>query len=137
MSLALPRVLCVDDEPNILKAMTRTLHGRFEAVTALGAHAALQALEHDGPFDAVVTDMRMPGFDGIQLLTEVAQRWPRTARLLLTGMGDTPAGVAATRAGVIFKTLAKPCPADELRDALSVAVAFAALPNSAATPPVH
>jgi DNA-binding NtrC family response regulator len=129
MSEALPRVLCVDDEPNILRALTRSLHGRFELVTAVGPHAGLEALEREGPFTVVLSDMRMPGMDGVEFLTKVSQRWPQTVRMLLTGMGDTDAADRATREGVIYRTLAKPCPVDDLRDALSVAVAFARMPG--------
>lgn len=128
MSESLPRVLSVDDEPNILRALSRGLHGRFEVTTALGPHAALEVLEADPGFDIVLSDMRMPGMDGVEFLGRVAARWPQTVRLLLTGMGDTEEADRAVRAGVIFRVLGKPCPVDELREALTVAAAYAALP---------
>ena len=114
----LPRVLCVDDEPNILRALTRSLHGRFEVETAVGGHAGLEALA-GASYDIVVSDMRMPGMDGLQFLAEVARRWPGSVRVLLTGMGDTAEADAALQAGVLHRVLAKPCPVDELRSALA------------------
>lgn len=118
----LPRVLCVDDEPNILRALSRSLHGRFEVETAVGGHAGLEALEAE-PYAIVVSDMRMPGMDGLQFLATVAERWPGTVRVLLTGMGDTVEAQAAKQAGVLHRVLAKPCPVDELRAALAALVA--------------
>lgn len=118
----LPRVLCVDDEPNILRALSRSLHGRFEVDTAVGGHAGLEALASGG-YALVVSDMRMPGMDGLQFLAEVARQWPGTVRVLLTGMGDTAEAQAAQQAGVLHRVLAKPCPVDELRAALAALVA--------------
>lgn len=117
----LPRVLCVDDEPNILRALTRSLHGRFEVDTAVGGHAGLEALAA-GRYALVVSDMRMPGMDGLQFLAEVARRWPGTVRVLLTGMGDTAEADAALAGGVLHRVLAKPCPVDELRAELGALV---------------
>jgi DNA-binding NtrC family response regulator len=128
MSESLPKVLCVDDEPNILRAVSRGLHGRFDVTTALGAHAALEVLESGAGFDIVLSDMRMPGMDGVTFLTRVALRWPQTVRLLLTGMGDTEEADRAVREGVIFRVLGKPCPVDDLREALTLAAAYGALP---------
>jgi DNA-binding NtrC family response regulator len=123
MESSLPRVLCVDDEPNILRALSRSLHGRFEVETALGPHAGLQMLASEPAFDVVLSDMRMPGMDGIEFLTRVSQRWPGTVRMLLSGLGDTEAAARARAEGVLHRSLAKPCPVDELREALVDALA--------------
>ncbi|MCP2936614.1 response regulator, partial [Salmonella enterica subsp. enterica serovar Typhimurium] len=64
----LPRVLCVDDEPNLLAAMERTLHSRFDVVTANGGTAGLDAIQLGEPFAVIVSDMRMPGMDGATFL---------------------------------------------------------------------
>jgi DNA-binding NtrC family response regulator len=118
----LPRVLCVDDEPNILRALTRSLHGHFDVDTAVGGEAGLDALAAGG-YRLVMSDMRMPGMDGLQFLAEVARRWPQTVRVLLTGMGDSADSEAALKSGVLHRVLAKPCPVDELRAALAALVA--------------
>ncbi|SDD88124.1 response regulator [Aquimonas voraii] len=115
MTERLPRVLAVDDEPNILRALNRSLYGAVELVTAVGPEEGLRTLESDPAFDIVLSDMRMPGMDGVAFLQCVAQRWPGTVRILLTGMGDTGSSDAARASGAIHRVLAKPCPADELK----------------------
>jgi response regulator RpfG family c-di-GMP phosphodiesterase len=109
-------VLCVDDEPNILAALKRTLRGAgFSALTADGGTEALKILEKL-PVDIVVSDMRMPGIDGAQLLEQVHARWPHVVRILLTGHADQGSTVSAINRGRIFRYLSKPW--DE-RDLLS------------------
>lgn len=115
MTEALPRVLAVDDEPNILRALNRSLYGDVELVTAVGPEEGLRTLESDAAFDVVLSDMRMPGMDGVAFLQRVAERWPATVRILLTGMGDTGSSDAARASGAIHRVLAKPCPAEELK----------------------
>jgi DNA-binding NtrC family response regulator len=119
---SLPRVLCVDDEPNILRALNRSLYGTVELVTAVGAEEGLRVLEADPAFDVVMSDLRMPQMDGIRFLQAVATRWPRTMRILLTGMGDTDSSDEARASGAIHRVLAKPCPADELKAVIAEAM---------------
>lgn len=119
MADTVPRVLAVDDEPNILRALGRSLYGCVELVTAVGPEEGLRILETQSGFDVVLSDMRMPGMDGIRFLQVVAERWPGTVRMLLTGMGDTGSSDAARASGAIHRVLAKPCPADDLKAAIS------------------
>lgn len=65
-----PRVLCVDDEQLVLDGLARTLRARFEVVTALGGEIALGILREQPPFAVIVSDMRMPGMDGVSFLSE-------------------------------------------------------------------
>jgi DNA-binding NtrC family response regulator len=65
------KVLCVDDEENVLRAFERNLRLHFEIETAVGPAAGLSALERSGPYAVVISDLRMPGMDGIQFLTAV------------------------------------------------------------------
>jgi len=112
----------VDDEPNLLSALTRILHERFDVVTAVGGEEGLHQLESFGPFAAVVSDMRMPGMDGAQFLARVRERAPDTMRLLLTGQADMAATVAAINHGGVHRFLSKPCRPDDLVAALDDAV---------------
>lgn len=79
-----PVVLCVDDEPGILNAVRRSLRDEpYEVITAASCEEALGWLE-DIPIDLVITDQRMPHMTGTELLHQVAKRFPKTARALLT-----------------------------------------------------
>ena len=116
------RVLCVDDEPNLLQALERQLRKQFEIHTAVGAEAALQKLAAEGPFAVVVSDLRMPGMNGTQLLSAVRERYPDTVRIMLTGQADLAAAIQAVNEGNIFQFLTKPCPAESLARTLAAAL---------------
>ncbi|MGQ0799965.1 MAG: response regulator [Pseudomarimonas sp.] len=101
-------VLAVDDEPNILAALRRLLRSSgFRILTAGNAEEALAQLA-DEPIDAVLSDMRMPGMNGVQLLELVSLGWPRTARLLLTGEADLGAMIDAINRGGPHCFITKP-----------------------------
>lgn len=118
----LKRILCVDDEPNILRAFERQFRKQFEIHTAPGPEIGLRDLAACGPFAVVVSDLRMPGMDGVQFLERVRQRSPDTVRVMLTGQADLNAAIAAVNQGNIFQFLTKPCPGDMLTRALEAAV---------------
>jgi HD-like signal output (HDOD) protein/CheY-like chemotaxis protein len=103
------RILFVDDEPNVLAGLRRGLrrqHASWEMEFAAGPEEALVHLEKN-PFDVVVSDMRMPGMDGGQLLAEVRRLYPQTARIILSGHADRASIVSAI--GPTQQYLAKPC----------------------------
>ena len=84
------RIVFVDDEVNILQAMQRAFRSMREEWTmefASSAAAALESLAR-APADVIVSDMRMPGMDGWQLLAEVKKLYPQTVRLVLSGHAD-------------------------------------------------
>jgi response regulator RpfG family c-di-GMP phosphodiesterase len=116
-----PRVLCVDDERNVLDALSRKLRRRFEVQVASGGAEGLETIGKRGPFSVVVSDMRMPGMDGAQFLSKVRQQAPNTVRILLTGHSDLNAAIAAVNEGQIFRFLFKPCPENVLEGALDAA----------------
>ena len=122
MSQALPRILCVDDEPNLLEALQRSLGEHYAVTTANGGAPGLEALQTEGPFDVVISDMRMPEMDGATFLTQVRERWPGTMRILLTGQADTQSAIAAINGGEIFRYLCKPCSQELLMETLQQAV---------------
>ena len=108
------RILFVDDEKNILDGVRRMLHAarnRWEMEFVTSGEAALLALK-ERAFDVVVTDLRMPGMDGAELLGHIREQFPGTARIVLSGYSE-PA-LAARAAPVAYRVLGKPCNAKEL-----------------------
>lgn len=125
------RVLIVDDEQRVLAGLRRQLHarsGEWELLFLEGGEAALDELAARAA-DVVVTDMRMPGMDGAQLLARVAAEHPRVARLVLSGQAEPERQLAAR--GCCHLYLVKPCPAEQLeasiRQSLEVRTALDAL----------
>lgn len=118
----LPRVLLVDDDPNLLEGLRRTLRGRCRVETAVGPRAAIAILEQDTDFAVVVSDLRMPDVDGVVLLNQIRDGAPDIVRVLLTGEANTSAAIRAVNEGEIFRFLTKPCSADVFRGVIAEAV---------------
>lgn len=116
------RILFVDDEPRVLEAFERQLHNRFELEVAVGAEQALRMIEGGSAFAVVLSDLRMPGMNGIQLLSGVRQIAPDTVRMILTGNADLTATIEAVNEGKIYQFLTKPCPTEMLARALDSAL---------------
>lgn len=109
------RILFVDDEPHLLEALQRMLrHTRQEWDTefVLDARQALERLAAC-PFDVVVSDMRMPGMDGAELLEQVRRRFPATVRIVLSGDCDREAVMRTVK--VAHQFLAKPCDSQDIK----------------------
>jgi CheY-like chemotaxis protein len=113
------RVLFVDDEPNILDSIRRQLRKTHDILTATGGVEALALLKDTGPVALVVSDMRMPGMNGAELLTRIHQEYPDTVRMILSGQADLESTISAINNGHIFRFLTKPCHEDALRAAVS------------------
>jgi CheY-like chemotaxis protein len=108
------KVLFVDDEPNVLDAIQRTLRKHVEMQTAPSGAEGLRLLREAGPFALVISDMRMPNMNGAQFLAKVREQEPDTVRMILSGQADLQATIAAVNDGHIYRFLNKPCPADQL-----------------------
>lgn len=108
------RVLFVDDEPNVLEAIKRSLYKRVAIRTATSGAEGLRVLSAEGPFALVISDMRMPSMNGAQFLAKVREQAPDTVRIILSGQSDFPSTVAAVNDGHIHRFLCKPCPPDKL-----------------------
>lgn len=103
-----PRLLLVDDEPNILNSLRRLLRTEgFTVRTAEGGEQALALLAEE-PADVIVSDMRMPGMSGAEFLKQARERWPESVRILLTGFADMSSTVSAVNEGGIYAYLNKP-----------------------------
>lgn len=112
------KVLFVDDEPAVLEGLRmrlRRLRGDWDMVFAEGPAAGMAALERS-EFDAVVSDMRMPGMDGVDFLKHVRRRQPPAVRVALSG--QTRADALIPVLSVAHQFLAKPAGADQLTEAL-------------------
>jgi response regulator RpfG family c-di-GMP phosphodiesterase len=116
------RVLVVDDEPNLLSGLSRSLGDRFDITTANCGAAALEAIKTQGPFAVVVCDMRMPGMDGIEVLHRIAELAPNTVRIMLTGNADQKTAVEAINRGSIFRFFNKPIPMTALGDGIDAGI---------------
>lgn len=104
------KILFVDDEPHVLQSIQRQLRKRFQLQTAPGGVEALEILKNEGPFAIIVSDMRMPGMNGVELLAKVKDTYPDTVRMMLTGNADQETAIEAVNTGHIFRFLTKPCP---------------------------
>ena len=118
----LPRVICVDDEARVLEGLVLHLRRDFDVHTALGGEKALQKLKEIHGAAVIVSDMRMPGMDGAQLLKQVMKTYPETTRILLTGEPGRDAAIAAVNEAQIFRFLTKPCPPDQLKAAIDAGI---------------
>jgi DNA-binding NtrC family response regulator len=114
------QVLVVDDEPGVGRAMRRLLtRVRVSCVIVDGAAAAKRALAEataDAPFTAVISDHRMPGQTGSELLRELRASHPRLLRVLMTGCFDEEQVVQAREDGTIELFLAKPWVDEDIED---------------------
>ena len=109
-----PRILAVDDEPRGVELLARTLRKLGRVESADSGEAAWELLQRER-FDLVISDQRMPGMSGVELLTRVADEHPFTGRMLLTGYADHEATVDAINLGRVHAYLSKPCAPDPLR----------------------
>lgn len=116
--MAMTRVLFVDDEPSVLAGLQNVLRRQrrqWEMVFVENGAAALEAFR-EKPFDIVVSDMRMPGMDGAELLERVRASYPSVARIILSGHSEREALIRALP--VAHQYLSKPCDAEVLRRVL-------------------
>jgi len=118
------RILFVDDEPNILAGLERTLRpmrAQWDMEFVPSGDEALRALARHS-FNAVVTDMRMPGMTGAQLLDSVRDQFPQTIRIVLSGQSDRESMVRSISSAHQF--LSKPCDAEQLKSVLERTIAL-------------
>ncbi|MGD0814454.1 MAG: response regulator [Verrucomicrobiota bacterium] len=109
------RILFVDDEPLVLMGLQRMLRGMREEWEMEFVAGGAQALERmaQAPFDVVVTDMRMPGMNGAELLDEVMRRHPKTVRIVLSGHADKDLILKCVSS--THQYLSKPCDAASIK----------------------
>ena len=118
-----PKILFVDDEPRILSAFQAVFRRLYDVTVAPSPWQALDILKNNGPFQVVVSDIRMPGMSGVELLRRVADLSPLSVRVALTGHADLQTAGDAVNLGHVYKFLLKPCPTDILAGVLEECVA--------------
>ncbi len=115
-------ILLVDDEVNVLKALRRVFHHEnYKIYSATGATEALQLL-NEHAVEILISDYKMPGMTGAELLLEVKRKYPDTIRIMLTGHADTSAVMAAIQEGAVYKFILKPWNDDDLRVSVGLAL---------------
>jgi len=108
------KILLVDDEEANVRLLKRVLSDEYDTVEALSGQEGLNMLkEHD--ISLIITDQRMPGMTGVQLLKESLAVRPDAIRILLTGYTDVQALIDAINSGHVYKYVPKPWDRDELK----------------------
>ncbi|WP_028942294.1 sigma-54-dependent transcriptional regulator [Pseudomonas vranovensis] len=117
------QVILVDDDPHLRQALSQTLDlAGLKVLSLSDAQGLAGRIEQDWP-GVLVSDIRMPGIDGLQLLEQVQAQDPELPVLLITGHGDVPLAVQAMRAGA-YDFLEKPFASDALLDSVRRALAL-------------
>jgi response regulator RpfG family c-di-GMP phosphodiesterase len=116
------KILLVDDDPNILDGYKRNLRKKFDIDVALSGADALKMAAENGPFAVIVSDLRMPGMDGIEFLSSVRKLVPDTVRMMLSGNADMNDSIEAVNEGNVFRFLTKPCSVEKMSTFLDAGV---------------
>src|SRR6476619_4840975 len=136
MSAASPRLLLVDDDEAACTLLAEVLEREsYSVVRALSGAEALERVDRDGPFDAVLTDLRMPGSSGLELLREVRARDSNGIVFVLTAFGAAAAAGEAIRAGA-HDFISKPYDLGQLRVTIGRALARSRLASSTRGAPI-
>ncbi len=115
-------LLFVDDEEGVLNALRRIfLEENYEILTSPSADHALAVMEKTR-VHLVVSDHRMPGMTGAELLKTIKERWPETIRIMLTGYADVHSIMGAVKDGAVYKFITKPWNDEDLRLTISLAL---------------
>lgn len=116
------KVLIIDDDENLLNGIRRYFGKRFNLAVAKGGEDALKLVERDGPFAAVLCDMRMPGMDGVEVLETIRKKAPFTVRMMLTGNADQKTASDAINRAKVYRFFNKPCSPSDLAAGIEEAV---------------
>jgi CheY-like chemotaxis protein len=115
------RVLFVDDDVSLLKSIERNLCFDYDLSIAESGQLALDLISGKEPFSVVITDMRMPGMDGIRFINEARKISPDSIYLMLTGNQDVDTSIKAVNQGQVFRFLTKPCETADIKMGIDAA----------------
>ncbi|MCC6609186.1 MAG: protein kinase [Burkholderiales bacterium] len=131
-----PALLFIDDEERVVNALRMLFKDHYRVVTATSGEQALGMVRRER-FHVVVSDQRMPGMLGVDLLREIKALAPNTVRMLLTGYSDLAAIVGSVNEGEVYRFIHKPWNQDDLMatigEAVTIAIALEASPPPRAT----
>jgi type II secretory ATPase GspE/PulE/Tfp pilus assembly ATPase PilB-like protein/FixJ family two-component response regulator len=115
-------LLFVDDEENVLKALKRVfMEENYKLLIAGNAEQALELIDRES-IELVISDFKMPGMNGVDLLREIKKRKPGVIRIMLTGHADVQAVMGAVNEGAVYKFITKPWNDEDLRLSVSLAL---------------
>lgn len=119
-----PKILLLDDEQRALEALRRALHSKATEWDLTFLASPYQALKMAGErsFDVVVTDLSMPGIDGLALLERIKASGSQASCIVLTGTGDLDSAMDAINRIGVFRFFTKPCPTDRLIEGIGAAL---------------
>jgi signal transduction histidine kinase len=122
MGVTRPTLLVVDDEPEVLRSVHDLLRLDYRVLTSIRGADALQILDAPGPIHVVLSDQRMPGMTGVEVLRHAKQVRPEATRLLFTAYADISAVIDAINQGSVFHYITKPWEPEELQTVIRQAV---------------
>jgi len=116
------KILFVDDDELILSSYERSLGRQFNLEIAAGPVQALEKIASAGPYAVIVSDMRMPLMNGLEMLQRTQSLSPDSIRLILTGNADLRTAIDAVNEGQLFRFLEKPCSNEVIARILTAAL---------------
>jgi len=119
----IPVILCVDDDPDLLRSVVRTIRiSGYEVLAADSPLAALKVLQTQR-VSVLVSDFEMPEMTGVELAVRAREVQPETVRIMLTGRNTVDTAIEGINVGGVFRFLSKPFEPDALRREVAAAVA--------------
>lgn len=115
VKVARPTLLVVDDEPAMLQTVHDLLRLEYRVLTCERGAEAVQVLASDEPIQVILSDQRMPGMSGVEVLANARRLRPEVTRLLFTAYADIKAVIDAINQGSVFRYIAKPWEPEELQ----------------------
>jgi DNA-binding NtrC family response regulator len=117
-----PKLLIIDDEPDMLDFLERVLRRRFQITRTSNPEVALRELR-SGAYEVFVTDQKMPRMNGLDLLDELGQGGGNLVKILISGFTEVPDIQRAVERGQIHNYVLKPVDSDRLLEAVDEAYA--------------
>lgn len=115
------KILFVDDNHRLLKLYQNAFRESFEIETVSRGELGLEAIRKNGTFAVILSDLCMPGMDGITFLAKTQEYDPNSMRIMITGHANMKVAIDAVNEGHIFSFLTKPCPFNTLLETLKIA----------------